>query len=86
MPCWRSTASAAFKSGAARDGMMTANSMCGTVSAIRHMPMRSVIGSVGSGRPRRDPVSQPKHPSTLGRAPVQDFLEFGNGIVCNENP
>jgi hypothetical protein len=49
MLCWRSTASAAFKSVAAKDGMTTVNSTSGIVSPIRHMPMRSVIGLVVSG-------------------------------------
>jgi hypothetical protein len=39
----------AFKSVAARGAMMTVNSTCGTASPIRHMPMRSVIGSVARG-------------------------------------
>jgi hypothetical protein len=54
--------------------------------------MRSVIGLEVSGRPRRDTVStgchvsQLKHASTLRRAPVQDSLEFGNGIVARTVP
>jgi hypothetical protein len=49
MTCWRSTASAASKSVAAEDGMMTVNSTYGTVSPIGHTPMGSVIGLAVSG-------------------------------------
>ncbi len=44
----RSTASAAFKSVAAEDGMITVDSMCGIASVIRQMPMPSVIDLVAS--------------------------------------
>jgi hypothetical protein len=85
MPCWRSIASAAFKSVAAKGGMTTGNSMCGTASPIRRMPMRSVIGSEVSGRPSRDPVStgchasQPKHASNYAAPLFRIFWSSAMG-------